>query len=61
MVTQTISPNFGFRIFHRFMNERAMKKKRLAIKDQKIREIVEKNNREDVKKNFFELLKRATR
>lgn len=38
-----------------------MKKKRLAIKDRKLREEFNSKSREDIRKDFFELLKRAAR
>ena len=36
-----------------------MKKKRLVTRDRKLREELKNNSREDLRKDFFELLKRA--
>lgn len=38
-----------------------MQKKRIVIKDKKIKEHVQKTKRENFKKDFFELLKRASK
>ena len=35
-------------------------KKRIVIKDKKLKEIIKKTTRKEVKKDFFELLRRAT-
>jgi len=36
-------------------------KKRLVIKDKSLKEIIKKNKRKEVKKDFFELLRRAVK
>lgn len=36
-----------------------MTKKRLAIKDKKLRELLKKEGKKEMKKDFFELLRRA--
>jgi hypothetical protein len=38
-----------------------MKKKRLVMRDRKLRQEFKNRKREDVKKDFFELLKRSAR
>lgn len=38
-----------------------MATKRISIKDRKLKELIRQQNRKDIKKDFFELLKRATR
>jgi len=35
-------------------------KKRLVVKDKKLRDLIKKTERKNTKKDFFELLKRAT-
>ena len=37
-----------------------MKKKRLMVKDKKLQELLKKTERKNIKKDFLELLKRAT-
>lgn len=41
--------------------EKQQAKKRIVIKDKKLKELLLSGGREGVKKDFFELLKRATR
>lgn len=36
-------------------------KKKIRIKDKKLKEIIKKNERKEIKKDFFELLKRAVK
>jgi hypothetical protein len=36
-----------------------MQKKRLKVKDKKVKELIDYGNRKNVKEDFFELLKRA--
>jgi hypothetical protein len=38
-----------------------MKNNRLTVKDKKLREILSNENRKSVRKDFFELLRRASR
>lgn len=38
-----------------------MAKKRIVIKDKKLKQLIMKEARDGAKKDFFELLKRATR
>jgi hypothetical protein len=38
-----------------------MAKKRLTVKDRKIKDLLKNGGRKDAKKDFFELLKRAIR
>ncbi len=38
-----------------------MQKKRLIIKDKKLKALLKKGGRSDAKKDFFELLKRAVK
>lgn len=38
-----------------------MAKRRIVIKDKKLKQLIKKEGREGAKKDFFELLKRATR
>ncbi|HEX7041646.1 MAG TPA: hypothetical protein VF189_00190 [Patescibacteria group bacterium] len=38
-----------------------MKKKRIGVKNKKLRELLKKGGRENARRDFFELLKRAAR
>lgn len=43
------------------MKNETVKKKRLIIKDRKIKDLISKEERVSVRKDFFELLKRAVK